>query len=304
MRLSLSVMYHLLIGLVLGVAMTAAVWAVDDAGVETSNPFFAFDNCAGRDRHIPPEEQVIMLKELGYSGIGYTGTQWIPDMLKKLDAQGLKMFSIYVGANVDAEKPPYDAGLKAAIRQLKGRDTLIWVYVLGGKPSSADLDDRAVTILGEIAEMADESGLRVALYPHVGFYVARVEDSLRLAKKIDRKNVGVTFNLCHFLKLDDEQNMERCLTEAMPYLFVVSINGADSGDTNSMPWNRLIQTLDQGSFDVGRVLRTLKRLNYTGPIGLQCYAIPGNCRENLKNSMKGWQHLWGGIIAPENSIQQ
>ena len=74
----------------------------------------------------------------------------------------------------------------------------------------------------------------MALYPHMGMYVARVEDALRLAKKIDRKNVGVSFNLCHFLKLDDEKNVERRLKEAMPYLFAVSINGADGGPTNAM----------------------------------------------------------------------
>ena len=109
-----------------------------------------------------------------------------------------------------------------------------------------------------------------------------MEDAIRLVKKVDRKNVGVSFNLCHFLKLDDEKNVELRLKEAMPYLLAVSINGADGGQTNRMDWNRLIQTLDRGSFDVGRVLRTLKQLGYTGPIGLQCYAIPGDCRENLK----------------------
>ena len=47
-----------------------------------------------------------MLKELGYAGIGYTGTQRIPEMLAALDAQGLKMFSTYVEACVDPGKPP------------------------------------------------------------------------------------------------------------------------------------------------------------------------------------------------------
>lgn len=281
----------LITSLALSVVAPTSASATDGAESRLDNPFFAFDNGTGRDQHIPPEEQAKLLKELGYSGIGYTGAERVPEMLRALDAQGLKMFSIYVGANLDAGKPPYDPGLRAAIRQLKGRDTLIWVYILGGKPSSSDSDSQAVTILREIADMADESGLRVALYPHVGFYVAQIEDSVRLAKKVDRKNVGVSFNLCHFLKIDDERNLEQRLTMAMPYLFLVSINGADRGDTNSMPWNRLIQTLDRGSFDVGRLLRTLKRLGYTGPIGLQCYAIPGDCRENLKRSMEGWRDL-------------
>ena len=50
-----------------------------------ANPFFAFDNGTGYGR-VSPEEQAAMLKELGYDGIGYTGAQQIPAMLKALDA--------------------------------------------------------------------------------------------------------------------------------------------------------------------------------------------------------------------------
>ena len=252
-------------------------------------PFFAFQNGMGG---VPLEQQAELLKELGYNGIEFNGDfEQIPEMLGTLDAQGLKMFSIYTGACLDPGKPPYKPGLNAAIEQLDGRGTLISLFVLGGKPSSDEVDDRAVTVIREIAGMAEKSGLRIALYPHVGMYVARVEDGIRLAKKVDRKNVGVGFNLCHFLKLDDEKNLEQRLNEAMPYLFTVSINGADSGDTRQMEWNRLIQTLDRGSFDVSRMLKTLKRLGFTGPVGLQCYAIPGDPRENLNRSMKAWQSL-------------
>jgi len=287
-----------ILGLAAGAALCFAAAAValtaegGDSEPGLANPFFAFDNGAGYGR-VPAEEQAAMLRELGYAGIGFTGARQIPGMLKALDAQGVKMFSIYVDVCLAPEKgkPPYDRGLKAAIEQLKGRDTLIWLPVCGGKPSSTDLDRQAVAVIREIADMAEKSKLRVALYPHLGMYVERIEDAVRLVRKVDRKNVGVTFNLCHFLKVDDEKNLERRLKEARPYLFAVSINGADGGNTNRMEWNRLIQTLDRGSFDVGRVLKTLKRLGYTGPIGLQCYAIPGDCRENLKRSIKAWRSL-------------
>ncbi len=95
------------------------------------------------------------------------------------------------------------------------------------------------------------------------------------------------------LKLDDEKNLEQRLKEASPALFAVIINGADGGNTNGMDWDRLIQTLDRGSFDVGRVLKTLRQLGYNGPIGLQCYSIPGDNRENLKRSMKAWRDFRG-----------
>jgi sugar phosphate isomerase/epimerase len=274
------------------VLAATVAWAAAGAAAQgLQNPFFAFDNGTGRDEGVSFEAQAKMLKELGYAGIGFTGTQRIPEMLKALDANGLKMFSTYVEACVDPSKPPYDPGLKAAIEQLKGRDTMIWLFMTGGRASSAEADGRAVAIVRKIAGMAERSGLRVALYPHTGLYVARVEDAIRLVKKVDRKNVGASFNLCHFLKVDSEKNLQPRLKEAMPYLFVVSINGADGGATNAMGWDRLIQTLDRGTFDVSRVLKTLKQLDYVGPIGLQCYAVRGDAHDNLRRSIDAWHKL-------------
>jgi sugar phosphate isomerase/epimerase len=257
-----------------------------------ANPFFAFDNGTGYGR-VSAEDQAAMLKQLGYAGIGYTGAREIPKMLRALDARGLTMFSIYVDVCLTPEqgKPVYDPALKTAIKQLRGRRTQVWLPIGGGPPSSDKLDDRAVAVIREIADMAAASGLRVVLYPHEGMYVQRLGDALRLIGKAGRKNVGLAFNLCHFLKIEGERNLDRRLKEARPHLFAVNINGADGGDTGRMGWDRLIQTLDRGSFDVGRVLRLLRQLGYTGPIGLQCYAIPGDSRENLKRSIKAWRTL-------------
>ena len=260
------------------------------AAAESCYPFYAFESGCNRDG-ASYEAQAKLLKELGYDGIGFTGTQHIPEMLKALDAEGLKMHMTYVNACVDAGKPPYDPGLKTCLEQLKGRDTLISLFVTGGKASADTSDDRAVAILREISDLAEPNGIRIALYPHVGCYVARVQDAIRLVKKVDRKNIGLGFNLCHFLKLDDGKQLEARLQEAIPYLFTVSINGADDGDTNQMEWNRLIQTLDRGSFDVARVLKTLKQSDYKGAVGLQCYSVPGSAREVLSHSMAGWQKL-------------
>jgi sugar phosphate isomerase/epimerase len=271
-------------------AETAA--AGDAPKPAATHPFFAFDNGVGLGR-VPLDDQAAILKDLGYDGISYTGAQRISEMLKALDARGLKLFSIYVELCLTPEqgKPAYDPVLKDAIEQLKGRGTQIWLPISGGKPSSLDLDDRAVAIVREIAELADKSGLQVAIYPHLANYIERVEDAQRLVKKVDRKNVGLAFNLCHFLKTDSEKNLEQRLKEVNLHLFAVSINGADVGDTNQMGWDRLIQTLGRGSFDVARVLKSLDQLGYAGPIGLQCYGISGDIRENLTHSMKAWRSL-------------
>jgi hypothetical protein len=82
----------------------------------------------------------------------------------------------------------------------------------------------------------------------------------------------------------------KLLEEAKQVLFAVTINGADA-DVGRPDWRRLIQTLDRGTFDVAGLLRQLRRLGYTGPIGLQGYGIGGDRRANLAASMAAWRKL-------------
>jgi sugar phosphate isomerase/epimerase len=192
------------------------------------------------------------------------------------------MFSIYVAVRVDGDQPSYEAGLGEAIRQLKGHGTAIWLTVQGASP---DGEERAVRMVREVADMAAESGLRVVLYPHMGFYVGRMEDALRIRKLADRRNVGVSFNLTHFLAVKDEPNLDQRLRESLPYLELVSINGAE----HEGGWDRLIQPLDRGEFDVFGFLKKLAAAGYKGPIGLQCYQVPGDIEDNLKRSMAAWR---------------
>jgi sugar phosphate isomerase/epimerase len=255
--------------------------ADEASGPGFPHPFFAFDNGTGRGV-LSPADQAEMLHELGYAGIGYTGTKGIPEMLAALDKHDLKMFSIYVGAVIGPEGPTYDSGIPAAIEQLKGRGTIIWLTVRGRADNG---EEQAVQVVREIGDLAAKANLRVALYPHVGFYVARVEDAVRIVERVDRPNVGASFNLCHWLQVGDEPNMKQRVEQSLPHLFLVSINGAD----HEGGWDRLIQTLDRGEFDVYAFVKTLDQLGYKGPIGLQCYSVKGDRRENLRRSVGAWR---------------
>lgn len=53
----------------------------------------------------------------------------------------------------------------------------------------------------------------------------------------------------------------------------------------------LIQPLDSGSFDLERLLKALRAIDYSGPIGLQHFGIGGDARGNLQRSMKAWRKL-------------
>lgn len=253
------------------------------------NAFFAMDTGTKDEAHQTASDQARMLKELGYAGIGSSGFANLSEMLAAVDANGLKLFTIYISANIEPDTFSYEEGLKEACRLLKGRDTVLWINIGSKtlKPSSTEGDAACVRMLREMADIAAEDGVRLALYPHTWLWLETVGDAVRIVKQVDRKNVGVTFNLCHWLNAEKGRDMEGVLKNALPYLFVVSINGAD----HEGGWDRLIQTLDRGAFDVCGFLATLKTMGYIGPIGLQGYGIKGDVRVNLEHSMAAWHCL-------------
>jgi len=255
-------------------------------GQGLTNEFFAMDTGVHGPGLDTPDQKATLLKELGYPGIGWTPPNVGP-MLKALDAEHLKMETLYVGAHIGPGEEKFKPELPSDIELLKGRETIIWVFITSksDKPSDATADERALSVLTEIAEMAKRSGLTLALYPHTGLWLERVQDAVRLVDKLHRPDVGLTFNLCHCLRVGDGKKIPDLLALARPKLFVVTINGADwEGD-----WNRLIQPLDAGDYNIPQFLGQLKRINYRGPIGLQHYGIKGDARENLQRSMDAWR---------------
>jgi sugar phosphate isomerase/epimerase len=236
------------------------------------------------------------LKELGYAGIG--GGGYSAELVKELEARGLKFFNAYLTLQFDSAKPALTDALRGIVDGLKGHDSALWIAIqkvtLDGKPAareSAEGDAVVVAKINEIADYAEAHGVKIALYPHTGMYIDRCDDTVRLCAKIKRPSVGATFNLCHFLKVEGDSDPVPVLQRALPYLFFVSINGADSGATKTMGWERLIQTLDKGDYDTRSFLKKLRDVGYTGPIAFQGYGIKGDAHDNLARTMAAWRKL-------------
>ncbi|MEK9984204.1 MAG: TIM barrel protein [Opitutae bacterium] len=250
-------------------------------------PVFAFQNGV---HFKTTSERVKVLKELGYDGIGSAKlTQSDLPLLERLklyEDSGLQLFSFYVGGRLGKNGHSYAKEISEAIAQLKGRDTILELYIQGSKTSHTD--EHAVAFVQEIADQAKDSGLRVVLYPHTGFYVDTIGDAVRVARKCKRDNVGVMFNLCHYLKVEPKTDLKAALTEAKPLLWQVSTSGAEIGGNN---WGQLIQTLDRGTFDQNNLFQILRELGFSGNVGFQCYAIRGDSRENLKRSIEAWNKI-------------
>ena len=222
----------------------------------------------------PPEKEAAVVKELGYAGVSQVKGEALATRVAAYKAQGMRVLSIYLDASskaIPAER----------IKPLANSGAFIELTIRKMTPAT----EAAVR---ETVETAASLGVRVAFYPHAGFAIATMPQAIEYAAKIDHPNLGVTFNLCHFLKSEDASTLEDVLEKAGDKLFLVTTNGADIDGKN---WGTLIQPLDVGSFPQLRLFKALKGRGYTGHVGLQCYGVKGDKKANLARSIGAWNKL-------------
>ncbi len=260
---------------------------------EDAHRFFAFcfDTHDARERDL--EQQAAMLKRLGFDGAGHVGLDapLLAQRIESLDRAGLKLF--LAGMPVDlrqgAEEPLQL--LDRALPLLAGRDVLVYITLTGYPPRDPRGDEPGIALLRALADRAAPSGVRIAIYPHTSDWVAELAHAADVAGKVDRSNCGVIFNLCHFLRNEDPATMAAVLRAARGRLMAVTLNGADLAGKTDPDWQRLIQPLDCGSFDLSGLLGELKQSGYRGPIGLMCYGIGGDAELHLARSIARWREL-------------
>ena len=256
----------------------------------TDNPVFVFNNAFNK-RGLSYKQIAKLLDELDYDGIEHREVEGIFELKEELNKHGLEVYADY--ARVDLDKEPFWlAEWNDAFPKLSGSGLILWVHIHSEKygPSDPEAAKDVVPVLQELADIARPYGIRIAIYHHIRYVAEKPLDSFRLAKLVDRDNVGAVFNLCHFLRTGDEKDLPGIIEKIAPELFAVSISGADKGNTREMGWDRLIQPLGEGSFDVYKVVSLLWDNGYKGPVGFQCYTIEGEPEEFLKKSMYTWKH--------------
>ncbi len=101
---------------------------------------------------------------------------------------------------------------------MRNQKTALWLAIQSaekgeqkfGKSDEA-ADDFVTKRIHEIAEYAEPLDVENRVVPTHSFWLERFEDSVRIAEKVNRQSVGVTFNLCHWLKVEGAER------DAMPF---------------------------------------------------------------------------------------
>ncbi len=261
------------------------------------NQFFAFHNIIRGDAlYNTFDKQVEFVKSEGFDAIEINQIENFAEMKAAIDKHQFKGAFFYV--KLKLEPPFYDSGLEDCIKKLKGTNVIISPFIVSEtkryKPSTHDADTLATHLLQQIGDMAKKSDLEVAIYSHYSFYVERTDHALALAKQVNRKNVGLTFNLCHWLATTNQQErmmLKPHLKELNPYLKMITISGANDVISQSkVIWDDYILPLGQGSFNTYELVRyIMKDLKFKKPIGVQCYNIKGDKVALVKNTVSVWE---------------
>jgi sugar phosphate isomerase/epimerase len=230
-----------------------------------------------------PTSAVALVKQTGFQGFALSADHDVTGYVAALDAAELPAVGIWVAVALDA----YPDGVVASIASTNG---LVLLSLNGGgfPISDAAGDTAALELIGKVADECQAQGLPgVALYPHVGFWMERVGDAVRLASKAARTDVGVVFNQYHWMAAEGGQNLETTLQAAEPYLKVVTLNGSEASAS--------ILPLGQGAYDVTPLLQALAKLDFRGSVGLQGYSISGDIAGKLQASKQTWDALVGSL---------
>ncbi|MDB6078568.1 MAG: hypothetical protein JWO82_2315 [Akkermansiaceae bacterium] len=253
-----------------------------------AHPFFAMDTGITGE----PVEVAQKLSDLGYDGIGASGYEVAP-LVTAIEKRGGRVWNVYLTLKIQDGVPAVTAPLRKLLADLKGHRSALWIAI---SEVSGNREELALSALKQIADEAKKSDVPISLYPHAGHWLGRFSQAAALAEKLNRPEVGVTFNLCHWLRVEGDIDPVPELAKQAARLQFVTINGADGGDTKTMDWHRLIQPLGKGSYDVARFVGRLgSEVKWDGPIGLQSFGIPGDQQENLKASMAAWQKMSGTL---------
>jgi L-ribulose-5-phosphate 3-epimerase len=209
------------------------------------------------------------------------------ELRRQLDAHGLTPVSISAHSDLTTREG-LEHGVKA-VRWAADYGIPIVNTAIGGH-ASQDEDERAfLQNIGELADVAEQGGVVVALEIH-GDIMASGAKSLPLLERIGRDSIKVNYDTANVefysgdLAVDDLEQVARHLAH-------VHLKDTTGGKGN---WN--FPALGTGTVDFARVFEILQRTGYSGPysVELEFQGEPWPPLADVNEAMRrSYEHLRG-----------
>ena len=211
--------------------------------------------------------------------------------MKAFREASLRIGAVSLAWTTDGTSDKFNIPMDLVLSKVRDTGAII-MLAIGVKDGAEVTEERIVEQLRARAKEAEKAGVILGIYPHLGFRVSRFEHATRVANAVDHPALGVCFVLSHYLKQSDERDLPARLRAAKNRLVAAVINGSATGNTKAMGWDRLIQHIDKGEFDLAGCLDLLcGELKFKGPVFVQCSNIQAPTRRTLEATCTRWQDL-------------
>ena len=255
---------------------------------------FAMSNWFYNYNFNQPKLHVKLLKERGYGGIMLSlkddPGRWknLPAYLEAMEEHGTRLTAIH--ARFYIEDGTYPQVIKDNLPLLRGTKVILIPSV--GSRTKMDRKNpeavaMAVRILREMSDDAKKYDLGgIAPYMHIGNWIETIDDNVRIAKAVNRRNVGVMFHLHHWQAVGGREitKLRADLLNAKPYLMIVVIQGTDQNKATH-------KILGEGDYDMVPLVKALREMDYRGPLGTMGYTQKGDIPAKLTRAYIAWEKI-------------
>ena len=263
------------------------------------NPIYAMDTYFRSSIcRYPFDVRCEITRELGCEGtclslLDDRAWEELPLLPEAASRHGLNVTSVYMTFPLaEDDTDPQANRLLEVARTVQGTDTIeVALKTAGDELTRSDPagDDLAARWLEKLLKIAAPRGITVALYPHLFFWMERVDDALRLLERLAHPHLRLSFAGFHWYAADRKALPER-IEAAAPYLHRVNLNGSRPAPAGSKT-PASIEPLDSGEMDNFALLALLRRAGFTGPIGLQGFSIGGDVYAQLARSVNALRDM-------------
>lgn len=241
----------------------------------------------------PFEERCEIVKEVGFDAMHlsvWDGRNWASTapLAHVGERYGLEVAGVYIVLDLTlGERDPRNSGILTMIETMPEGSTIeLAIRSAGPQLTRSDPagDAPVCAWLRQALAIAQARGSRILLYTHIGFWLDKHDDALRLCEKMAHPNLGMLFTSGNWYMGGGDQ-LAALLRRAMPYIRQVNLAGARRSPLGFMGI-ATIEPLDVGELDNFAVIALLKRLGYEGYIGYTGWEEGGDAYHKLERSLR------------------
>jgi len=285
-------MYIFLVLVITAFCMTGCTESTrtDNAGM----PLFAKNNLVAwciipfDAKSRTPEERVQMLIELGIKKLGYDWRKEhlsdFPREIELLKRNNIELTAVWMWIDEHIiEGTPEEIDYIFDVLAETNTRTTIWAgfsdYFYEDKPDDEKLNT-GVQIVQMLHQRAKETGSKIALYNHGGWY-GEPENQINIIEAVDPDNIGIVYNFHHgHHQIDRFSGM---LSEMLPYLWTVNINGMKTGGPKIVP-------LGEGNHEK-EMIYSLIHSEFNGTIGIIGHTEGKDIKKVLTRNLNGLRRI-------------